>query len=145
MQVKQGQGFETLDATWKSLVEKAIAIRQRAYAPYSNFNVGVSILGADGKTYEGCNIETVGYNNSLHAEMVAIGKMVSGGCQKPERVAVVTEAPEAIFPCGFCRQYLYEFGGTTKVLAVQLSTQKWLETRLSELLPGSFMREHVGK
>ena len=41
----------------KSLVETAIQMKDKAYAPYSNFHVGAALLGKDGKVYTGCNVE----------------------------------------------------------------------------------------
>lgn len=45
------------------LIHKAIAAREFAYAPYSNFCVGAALLTKSGKIYTGCNVENAGYSS----------------------------------------------------------------------------------
>lgn len=52
----------------------AVASRENAYCPYSNFSVGSCVLGADGKFYSGCNIENA--IDTVCAERIALLKMV---------------------------------------------------------------------
>ena len=46
----------------KFLVDKAIEMTNRSYAPYSKFHVGAALLGKDGKVYTGCNVENAAGN-----------------------------------------------------------------------------------
>ena len=50
------------------LVKKAIEIRHRAYAPYSNFLVGAAIKAKDGSIFYGCNVENAAYPEGTCAE-----------------------------------------------------------------------------
>ncbi len=61
------------------LIHKAIAAREFAYAPYSNFCVGAALLTKSGKIYTGCNVENAGYSATNCAERTAFFKAVSEG------------------------------------------------------------------
>ena len=53
--------------TDQELVARAAAMRSRAVAPYSHYQVGAALLGSNGKVYGGCNIETAAYSVTLCA------------------------------------------------------------------------------
>jgi cytidine deaminase len=90
----------------KELYERAVAIAQHAYAPYSNYLVGAAVLTKDGKVYEGVNVENAAYPLGVCAEKSALVKAVSDG-YKPGDIAAIGITAS---PCGGCRQWLYEFG-----------------------------------
>ena len=60
-----------------SLEKAALAVRENAYAPYSNFKVGAAIRSADGTVYSGCNVENIAYPEGTCAEAGAIAAMVA--------------------------------------------------------------------
>lgn len=107
-----------------------------AYAPYSEFPVGAAVETADGSVYAGCNVETVNYSNSLHAEEIAVGKALSAGHRRIDRVAVSGAAKEGLRPCGTCRQTLVEFAGEdATVLCDEGEGEAPSTYTLGELLP----------
>ena len=59
--------------TKEELIARAAAVRDRAYAPYSRFQVGAALLGTDGQVYVGCNVESAAFGAGLCAERAAIG------------------------------------------------------------------------
>ena len=61
------------------LREKAVAVRDNAYVPYSRFHVGAALRGASGAIYVGCNVENVAYPEGTCAEARAIAAMVAAG------------------------------------------------------------------
>ena len=92
--------------TDRELYERAVAISDRAYAPYSNYLVGAVALSRDGRIFEGVNVENAAYPLGVCAERVALSRAVAEGCRPGDIAAVGTTAS----PCGGCRQWLFEFG-----------------------------------
>ncbi|MCP4356579.1 MAG: cytidine deaminase [Chloroflexi bacterium] len=122
------------------LVQAAIEVREKAYAPYSNYKVGAALLGDDGRIYTGVNVENVSYGLTICAERTAVFKAVSAGCRKFQAVVVATENGGS--PCGACRQVLVEFAGDVPVWLVdELGNGR--ETTLYTLLPDHFGPEHL--
>ncbi|MEL7499833.1 MAG: cytidine deaminase [Planctomycetota bacterium] len=123
--------------TNRELAKIAIEMRNQAYAPYSDFQVGAALLTVDGKLFTGCNVENSSYGLSICAERTAICKAVSEGEQVFEKIAVAA-SPQAT-PCGACRQFIFEFGSQIEVICVaadQLdSMRSWT---IEELLPNGF-------
>ena len=87
------------------LVARAEAAAAHAYAPYSNYLVGASVLTADGRVFDGVNVENAAYPLGVCAEKTAIGNAASAGVRPGEIEAIGITAS----PCGGCRQWLYEW------------------------------------
>jgi cytidine deaminase len=124
-------------ADWDKLIEQAQAAQQRAYAPYSNFRVGVALLGASGRVYQGCNVENASYSVTMCAEQGAVSAAVAAGEQNFTHMALVTDSSHPESPCGACRQVLSEFAPGLEILSVGSSgvQQRWT---IEELLPAAF-------
>ena len=125
----------------EKLIQQARLAMEKAYAPYSKFQVGAALLGADGNIYTGCNVENAAYSPTMCAERVAIGKAVSSGCREFVALAVCGgkngEIRNFCTPCGVCRQVLAEFcQGDFPVYLTDGKTVK--AYTLSELLPAQF-------
>lgn len=94
--------------TDKDLYLIAKDMLQYAYAPFSKFCVGAALLGNDGKVYTGVNVENSSFGATICAERTAVAKAVSEGCRSFAAIAIASSGGEA-WPCGICRQVLYEF------------------------------------
>jgi cytidine deaminase len=95
------------------VIEAAGAVSSKAYAPYSNFRVGAAVLTRGGVVYTGCNVENASYGLAICAERNAVARMVADADPDDRSIRlVVVVSPEVApcFPCGACRQVLYEFG-----------------------------------
>jgi cytidine deaminase len=125
----------------KELVRMAAQAREKAYAPYSSYQVGAALLTRSGKYFTGCNVENAAYPDSLCAERVAVVKAVSEGEREFAAIAVVTSNGGT--PCGSCRQVLAEFGMDIRVLIANAEGEICQECTLSELLPGAFTPESI--
>jgi cytidine deaminase len=127
---------ELADEERRALIDLANEARRRAYAPYSNYQVGAALRTHSGRIFTGCNVENAAYPTSMCAERVAIYKAVSEGEKEFEVIAVVT--PNGGTPCGSCRQVLAEFSLDTVVLVADGAGHLVQETTVSGLLPGAF-------
>jgi cytidine deaminase len=89
----------------EELVERAEAVSARAYAPYSSYPVGASLLLKDGSLVDGVNVENAAYPLGVCAERTAIARAASDGVRPGGIEAIGITAS----PCGGCRQWLHEW------------------------------------
>ena len=123
--------------TEKELIDAATKVRENAFAPYSNFQVGAAVESESGDIYTGCNVESASYGLTVCAERVAIWKGISRGEKKFGRIAVVVDTEELTPPCGVCRQIIWEFCGDVPVILANLHG-KTETVQMAELLPRAF-------
>ena len=116
------------------LAEKAA---QNAYAPYSGFKVGAAVLCRDGSVYTGCNIENASYGATNCAERTAVFKAVSEGKKEFLKIAIMSSGRGFTFPCGICRQVLWEFMPQGDVVLGDVNGRIKV-FKLKELLPEAF-------
>ena len=121
-------------ATEKELIEKAAAMLDMAYIPYSHFPVGAALECEDGTVYTGCNIENASYGLTICAERTAVFKAVSEGHTKFKRIVIAGRCEDYCWPCGACRQVLYEFGPDMEVICLNRDGDL-RRMPLKELLP----------
>ncbi|KAF9027526.1 cytidine deaminase [Hymenopellis radicata] len=143
-----------------ALIKGAFEAKEHSYSPYSKFPVGAAFLTADGKIIKGANVENASYGGTICAERTAIVKAVSEGIKSFVALAVTSNVPAAISPCGMCRQVIREFCALDMpILLVPGDYPKPAddkdagkpgmteggvrETTLGELLPDSFGPEHL--
>jgi cytidine deaminase len=120
-----------------ALVVAARDARERAYAPYSSFLVGAALLTGDGTVIPGSNVENASYGLAMCAERTAVFRAASEGVRDLEAVAVVGSNQQPAWPCGACRQVLWEFGPEMIVVSEGLDGTR-AEHALADLLPMAF-------
>ncbi len=104
-----------LPAEDKVLMEAAIAARGKAYAPYSNFNVGAAVLMENNAVVVGNNQENASYPSGLCAERVAVfqaGALYPGVGIRAIAITASSQnytVKEPAAPCGNCRQAIVEY------------------------------------
>src|SRR6186997_3702233 len=124
-----------------ALIAAARGAATKAYAPYSNFQVGAALRFDDGAVVTGTNVENASYGLSLCAETVAVAKAFGEGRRGGlVEVAVTASGDDVVTPCGRCRQVLHELAdlGGTDPLVYCCGPADVRTMRLSELLPAAF-------
>jgi cytidine deaminase len=124
----------------EQLIAAAIAVREKAYAPYSKYKVGAALLTKSGAVFVGCNVENASYGACLCAERSAVAAMVAAGEREPVAIAVATGGPVIGSPCGICRQVLRELARDLPVALVAVHDGRTArrDTTLAKLLPDAF-------
>ena len=117
--------------TGPELVERAAAVAANAYAPYSNYLVGASVLTTDGRLFDGVNVENAAYPLGVCAEKSALVSAASAGARPGEIAAIGITAS----PCGGCRQWLHEW--RVPLVAFRREDGSIAEYAADELLPDS--------
>ena len=132
----------------QELIRMALAARERAYVPYSDFMVGAALRAEDGRVFTGCNVENAAFTPTSCAERTALFKAVSEGVTKFTDIAVVGSRRGEInqqitSPCGVCRQALFEFGGPELNVIMAKTPDDFMERSMDELLPFGFGSSNV--
>jgi cytidine deaminase len=133
--------------TWQQIVENAKQACTKAYAPYSQFNVGAAALTITGEIVQGCNVENASYGLTVCAERNCIAQGVIGNkiseAVKFSALVVYTSQEKLTPPCGACRQVIAEFfPSTAEVMATNHLNDKKIWT-VSQLLPDAFLPEDL--
>jgi len=143
----------TLSDDIQNLIRLAKDQLQMAYAPYSKFLVGATVLLENGKIYKGCNQENASYPLCLCAERVALFGM--GAVEKNFQIkalAITASNPakplkEVCMPCGACRQVIQEFEQRQgKPIPIYLTSEDNEIVKIngiSSILPSSFSIQHL--
>ncbi len=119
------------------LIAAACAVRERAYAKYSNFLVGAALLAETGEIVAGCNIENASYGLTICAERNAVFAAVAQGLTRFRALALATVGGAT--PCGACRQVLAEFCDDLPIWIVDVHhPDRVVESSLNQLLPSRF-------
>ncbi len=108
---------------------------RHAYAPYSDFPVGVAGLVDDGRVVVGCNVENAAYGVGLCAECGLVSALhATGGGRLVALRLRRTATASVMMPCGRCRQLL--FGSTAARTSLLLTARGCAP--MTEVLPDAF-------
>ena len=111
-----------------------------AYAPYSKLHVAAALECEDGTVFTGVNVENSSYGATICAERTAMVKAISEGHKDFKNIAVVCQDGTA-WPCGICRQFMFEFGDDIRVISGMDEDHIEVYT-ISELLLNGFRLEN---
>ena len=119
------------------LIDQALKARRRAHAPFSHFKVGAALCCKSGRIYTGCNIENPSMSLSICAERTAMIKAISEGETDFEIMAIVADSQPLTYPCGACRQMIWEFGPDLQLILANTKGDI-KRVALRDLLPEAF-------
>jgi cytidine deaminase len=112
-----------------------------AHAPYSGVQVAAAVEDPQGRLHRGVNVENAAYPQGICAEASAISALVTEGGRRIARIYVASSLPGPIWPCGGCRQKIFEFADRGCEV-VSLGGDGKVERRtIEELLPLAFRLE----
>ncbi len=120
------------------LIEQAEHVSEMSKCKLSKFVVGAAIQDDSGRVFLGTNIEFDNYSNTIHAEESAISSWTLGGGSKMKTIAIFTYAKISAFPCGMCRQSLYELGGSGLRVVSATNSGDFQVRTMGKLLPDPF-------
>jgi len=123
------------------LIDEAILARENAYAKFSNFKVGATLIDDRGNHYSGCNVENSSYGLSMCAERNAIFHAVSKGMKNIKILAIVGDTEEPISPCGACRQVINEFATDETIIIMANIKKEYKVVTFKEIFPYGFKLE----
>ncbi len=126
------------EVDYSDLVRRAKEALEYSYSPYSKFRVGAALITESGKIYTGVNVENASYGATNCAERTAVFKAVSEGEIEIKAIAIAGDTEDFLYPCGICRQVLYEFGGNEMKVICSNSREEYKLYTLEELLPKAF-------
>lgn len=119
------------------LIRLAVDAREKAYAPYSGFRVGAACLSDRAvEVAVGCNVENASYGLTQCAERSALASSRVLGHARTVAIAVAGEGNRSCFPCGACRQVIYE--RNPRMLVVVAGKDSPEIFGIDELLPFAF-------
>lgn len=127
----------------RELFEKALSAREKAHAPYSNFQVGAALRTKSGRVLVGCNVENASYGATICAERTAILSAVASGETDFTDICVVAESKKLVPPCALCLQVMAEFCRPT--FQIHLADLKGIQKTyiMKDLLPYPFNRDFL--
>ena len=139
----------------QNLISKARNASGNAYAPYSGFLVGASVMLENGEIINGSNQENAAYPSGLCAERVAlfyVGAKYPGVAIKAIAISAKSktfEMDDVVSPCGACRQVMAEYQQkqekNIRVLLHSSKDEVLIAESISDLLPLMFNPEKLRK
>ncbi|MDZ7741989.1 MAG: cytidine deaminase [Bacteroidota bacterium] len=139
----------------RELLEAAIAAISKAYAPYSGYRVGASVLLDNGKVFSANNQENMAFPSGTCAERAVLFYVHANypdNTIKAIAISAVTDKfniREAVSPCGSCRQVIAEYETKQKspvrlILSAE-KTKTIVINGINKLLPFHFEGEELKK
>ncbi|MBK9024904.1 MAG: cytidine deaminase [Saprospiraceae bacterium] len=150
---KQYDSLDELTAEQRKLLDEAYKAMSNAYAPYSNFHVGASLMDQDGNIFIGANMENAAFPMCICAEGSLLASYSSSGAKSPiVQVAVTASSANQLLdspvaPCGACRQMLSEFenkqGSPIAIILKGSSGPIHVMNSVKDILPFGFSSESL--
>jgi len=126
-----------------AITAELIRLLANSHAPYSGVHVAAAVESPDGRVHYGVNVENAAYPEGVCAEASAISAAVTAGATSIRRVWLASSLPGLIWPCGGCRQKIWEFA-EPRCAVVSIGTDGAQDHQTIEaLLPLGFRLPHA--
>ena len=126
----------------KNLFSHAYAMYQKAICPYSQFQVGASVMSDDKTISGGHNIESSSYGLTICAERVAIFNQLTQTRASITHLLLITATGS--YPCGACRQIIIDFCPKATI-TIATPTKIINSVSAQELVPYAFNQDDLKK
>ena len=126
----------------RDLLTAALKAQKRAHCPFSRYPVGAAVRTTSGEIFTGCNVESASFSLTCCAERVAVFKAISEGHKQFVACSIVTVEGTPAPPCGACRQVLYEFGPSMRIVLGNPEGDVRV-LKLADLFPEGFTSEQL--
>lgn len=146
-------GLDELESNYRALLEKAGEALKEAYAPYSEFKVGASLVDAEGHIFTGANMENASYPMCICAEGALLTAYNTSGSKAPILAVAITATSSShvvdhpVAPCGACRQMLSEMemkqGQPIRLILQGSEGPVYIIDKVSDVLPLGFSGEEL--
>ena len=125
--------------------EELIKLLDKAYAPYSKFQVSAIIEMRDGKFIPGVNVENASYGATICAERNAITTAISMGYKKGDfkDIYIMVSGDKLSMPCFMCRQVISEFFDNDSKVILVGKNEEMCEYLVSEVCPYPFTEDDL--
>jgi cytidine deaminase len=120
------------------------ALLANAHAPYSGVRVACAVRTDDGALHFGVNVENAAYPEGLCAEAGAIAAAVTAGSRTLTQVYLASSLPGPIWPCGGCRQKIFEFAAPGCEIITLDGERETGRRTIAQLLPLGFRLDAEG-
>jgi len=131
-----------MEEKYRELISMAREVNEKAYAPYSHYQVGAAVLWESGQITSGTNVENASYGLTVCAERSAVFRGIALGERRIKAVAISVSGRDIPTPCGACRQVIREFAEDCEIILCN-GNGETARTSLRTLLPDSFGPEYL--
>lgn len=124
---------------YSNLVKLATEAKEKAYVPYSKFQVGAFLTTTKGD-FIGANIENSSFSLCMCAERNAIFQAILSGCKKGDFLSITVNGntDKPIAPCGACLQVMNEFFDSETEIILSNKNGEYKIYNQTDLLPLGF-------
>lgn len=131
----------------EKIFELSLAYREKAYAPYSQFQVVSALSRKNAPPIFGVNVENASFGATICAERNAVTTFITedGNVDEVDFLLLLTDTDPVATPCGLCLQVLAEF--FSEDFPIYLANLKGIQKKmiLSDFLPHGFKAENLKK
>lgn len=122
----------------RAIFDRLKSLIDKAYAPYSNFQVAAAVVDERGEVHYGVNVENQSYPVGTCAEAAAIAALRLDGGSRVTKLYLLSKPNIGVVPCGACRQRVFEFSDPNTTVISFGPNGEESEVPFDKLFPSGF-------